>query len=92
MTKEEEKLRLKSVSWCFANDIKAYCVPTKETYPDNILVNGKKKRSIINFVKIVVEVDGSKKVGREQFKQNSKELIEKVAEIYLYYYSKANTK
>ena len=77
-------------SWAISEGIKVYGQPCKETYAFTEVKGGRKKRSILPFIVWVVDQNGSKKVGREKFKQNSPEAEEKYIEIISYFYNRAN--
>lgn len=81
---------LKKQSWAFANGFKIYQLPVNETYAFTENKGGRKRRTILPYVVWVVDQNGSKKVGSEKFKQNSKELEDKYREIISYFYDRAN--
>lgn len=88
--KVTEKEYRKALGWIFNNGFKIYCEPVNRTYAHNKIVQGKKRREIVPYVRLVIDIDGSKKRGTEEYKQNSSELENKYREIILFYYNKSH--
>lgn len=62
-------------AWCWFNKIYVVQKPTQRGY---------KKDG--HRVKLIVDVDGRKKYGKKEYKQNTKELYDKIEELYRAYY------
>ena len=61
--------------WCWFNKIFVIQKPT---------TRGHKKGG--HPVRLIIDLDGKKKYGKLEYKQNSKELYDKIEEIYRAYY------
>lgn len=61
--------------WCWHQNIKVIQKPT---------VKGYKKGGYP--VKLIVDVDGKKKYGKQEYEQNTKELYDKIEELYRAYF------
>lgn len=62
-------------AWCWFNKIYVVQKPAKRGY---------KKDG--HPVKLIVDADGRKKYGKQEYKQNTKELYDKIEELYRAYY------
>jgi len=74
-TKEQYEKEMKIFKWCIDNDIRVYREPTRL---------GKKPTVIL-----VLDYKGQIKKGSEVFTQGSKELENKIAEVYEWAYDRA---
>ena len=74
-TKEQYEKEMKIFKWCVDNDIRVYREPTRL---------GKKPPVIL-----VLDYKGQIKKGSEVFTQGSKELENKIAEVYEWAYDRA---
>jgi len=74
-TKEQYEKEMKIFKWCVDNDIRVYREPTRL---------GKKPTVIL-----VLDYKGQIKKGSEVFTQGSKELENKIAEVYEWAYDRA---
>ena len=76
----------KARAWAFRGDhLKVYPEPLAQHHN---YTNPVGKKIKLPYVRIVIEIGNARHYGKESYKQNSQELINKINEVYLHYYNK----
>lgn len=79
----------KAMSWALeGNHLRVYPEPIDgDIYTEKRTRQGKPKTVSINKVRLVIEIEGSKHLGKFIYKQDST-MTKAIGEIYLHYYNK----
>lgn len=89
---DREQLAMKAMSWALkGNHLKVYPIIDKETYTIGGTVGkSKTKRQVLkHMVRLVIEIGNAQHVGDQLYRQDE-EMTNKMNEIYIHYYLKAN--